>query len=103
GRSERAPFVATIDGGVIGLVQTVPDEDDEGLAHLFCTYVAPEPWGRGIGGSLLGHVETIPSDRGFAQLHLSVIAENDVGVNFYASSGFHRVGTNDNDHLDTQG
>jgi ribosomal protein S18 acetylase RimI-like enzyme len=99
---ERLLFVATDDGEIVGFAEAVPDGEDDLLAHLYRLYVAPGEWRQGIGRSLLDHIETRLDDRGFDRLHLSVMAENDVGVNFYESSGFHRVGTTDNDELDIQ-
>lgn len=101
-RSERPVYVATVNGEIVGFIEAVPDEDDDTLAHLYRIYVAPEEWGRGIGGSLLDRIERILADRGFTRLHLSVIAENDVGVNFYKSNGFRQIGTTNNDQLDIQ-
>ena len=99
---ERLFFVATIDREVVAFAEAVPDEDDVQLAHLYRIYVVPAEWSRGIGSSLLDHIETHLDDQGFDRLHLSVMAENDVGVSFYESQGFHRVGTTDNDQLDVQ-
>lgn len=99
---ERLVFVAAVDGEVVGFVEAVLDEDDDELAHLYRIYVDPEEWGRGIGGSLLDHIETILDDQRFARLHLSVLAENDVGVNFYESNGFRRIKTTDNDQFGIQ-
>ena len=99
---ERLLVVATADGEILAFAEAVPDEDDDQLAHLHRIYVAPAEWSRGIGSSLLDHIETLLEIRGFDRLHLSVMAENDVGVNFYESNGFHRVGTTANDQLDIQ-
>ena len=94
---ERLLFVATTEGTVIGFAEAVPDSTDEALAHLYRIYVTPEYWGRGIGSTLLAHIETHLNERGFDRLELSVIAENEVGVSFYEKHGFHRIATTYND------
>lgn len=62
---ERPVSVATIDNEVVGFVEAVPDENGDELAHLYRIYVAPGQWGRGIGGSLLDHVEAVLDERRF--------------------------------------
>lgn len=69
---------------------TPPGSDDW---HLFRLYVHPDHWGRGIGTALLDHVEAALAQRGVSTYELAVLAENDVGVSFYESRGFERVGT----------
>ena len=96
----RPFFVAVAEESVIGFVEAVPDESDGDKAHLYRIYVVPEYWGRGVGSSLLEHIETTLKERGFVHLELSVLAENDVGVGFYESSGFDRISTVHNDQLD---
>lgn len=99
---ERPVSVATIDNEVVGFVEAVPDENGDELAHLYRIYVAPGQWGRGIGGSLLDRVEAVLDERGFSRLRLSVLARNDVGVNFYESSGFRRTATTHDEHFGVQ-
>lgn len=100
--TDRLVFVSVVDDAVVGFVETVPDESDATLCHLYRIYVASEYWGRGIGSSLLDHIETVLEEQGFDRLQLSVMAENDVGVSFYESKGFHRTATTHNDQLDIQ-
>ncbi len=96
---DRPLFVAEVDGAVVGFAEAAPDGDDDGLAHLYRIYVAPDHWGDGIGGALLARVESVLRERGFDRLQLSVMAENDVGVGFYESHGFDRVAEAHNDQL----
>jgi len=72
---------------------------DGELAHLYRIYVDPDYWVQGIGSSLLDRIEEILRERGFGRLQLSVLAENDVGISFYESCGFHRNGESENDQL----
>jgi len=99
---DRPLFVAVVDDTVVGFAETVPDGDDDRTAHLYRIYVSPDHWGRGIGSSLLERVETELESRGFERLRLSVMAANDVGVQFYESRGFQRVSTTHDDQFDVQ-
>ncbi|PSQ24209.1 N-acetyltransferase [Halobacteriales archaeon QS_9_67_17] len=96
---ERPMLVATVDGVTVGFAEAAPDESDGGLAHLYRIYVDPDHWQQGIGSSLLDRIEVILRERGFDRLQLSVLAENDVGISFYESCGFHRNGESENDQL----
>lgn len=98
--NDRLFFVGVVEETVVGFIEIVHDESDETLAHLYRLYVVSDYWGRGIGSSLLDHIETILEDQGFDRLQLSVMAENSVGVSFYESNGFHRTAITHNDHLD---
>lgn len=89
---ERPLFVALADDEVVGFVEATPGEDD-GSFHLYRIYVRPDRWGEGIGTRLLDRIETAVGDRGGERLQLSVFAANEVGVGFYESRGFERVGS----------
>lgn len=102
---DRPFFVAVTDGNdgaeiVVGFAEAAPDDDADALAHLYRIYVHPDHWGEGIGTALLDRIETSLRERGFDRLELSVMAENDVGVAFYESMGFERVGSAHNEQLD---
>lgn len=101
-QNDRLFFVGVVDETVVGFVETVPDESDDKLAHLYRLYVASDYWGRGIGSSLLDHIETVLEEQGFDRLQLSVMAENNAGVSFYESNGFQRTSTTQNEQLDFQ-
>ena len=94
--SDRPLFVAVADGAVVGFAEAVPDD---GLAHLYRIYVAPDHWGGGIGGRLLARTERVLREQGFDRLQLSVLAANEVGVGFYESHGFTRTAETRNDHF----
>lgn len=89
-RDDSRPFfVAEVDA-VVGFAEAAPAEDDE-TYHLYRIYVHPNHWGRGIGRSLLDRLERTLRDRGAERLRLQVLADNDVGVEFYETTGFQRV------------
>lgn len=98
--SDRLLFVAVVDDTIVGFVETIPDTSDDDLAHLYRIYVVSDRWGRGIGRSLLDHVETVLEEQGFGRVQVSVLAENDVGVKFYEATEFHRTATTYNDRYD---
>ncbi|WP_306053496.1 GNAT family N-acetyltransferase [Natronococcus wangiae] len=82
------------DDAIAGFAHVGAADDDPGVAHLFRLYVRPTAWGDGAGTALLERVE---SDLRNAcdRLRLVVLADNEVGVSFYESSGFERVETRD--------
>ncbi|MEF8814863.1 MAG: GNAT family N-acetyltransferase [Halovenus sp.] len=97
---DRPFFVAVVGDDVAGFVEAA--SGDEGVAHLYRIYVAPEYWHRGIGSSLLERIEQALRERGFDRLVLSVFAENTVGVQFYESSGFLRTDSTYSERFDTR-
>lgn len=81
------------DGGedVLGMVDASPDSEREGVIRIGRLYVHPDEWGEGHGTRLVdGLRERLPDS--VERLRLIVLAENDVGVSFYESYGFERVG-----------
>jgi ribosomal protein S18 acetylase RimI-like enzyme len=96
---ERPMLVATVDSVIVGFAEATPDESDGELAHLYRIYVDPDYWVQGIDSSLLDRIEEILRERGFGRLQLSVLAENDVGISFHESCGFHRNGERENHQL----
>ncbi|MFC4542849.1 GNAT family N-acetyltransferase [Halosolutus amylolyticus] len=79
-----------------GFAHVVPWPEDARVAYLVRIYVRPDRWGEGIGTALLEHLEA-EFEGGFDRLRLAVLADNEVGVSFYESRGFDRVGTYDSD------
>jgi len=100
--TDRPVFVAKAQRSIVGFVEAIPDDTDENLAHLYRIYVTPDYWGNGVGTALLERIESTLRSRGFEQLNLSVMAANDVGVQFYESRGFERTATTQNEQLDIQ-
>ncbi|APX00036.1 N-acetyltransferase [Halobiforma lacisalsi AJ5] len=92
------------DGGIggedcLGFAHVVPWPEDEAVGYLVRLYVTPDRWGEGIGTALLERLESEVREE-FDRLRLAVLADNEVGVSFYESAGFHRVETRETDLAD---
>lgn len=92
-----AIFLVAEDGGeIVGFAQAGPHADEPAIGSLYRIYVHPDRWGAGIGTDLLEAIEeTLAAE--FDRLWLAVLAENEVGVSFYESQGFERVGVQECD------
>ncbi len=96
--SSRGTWIVAEAGGddIVGFAATVPWRDREDTWALASIYVLPDHWGEGIGRQLLDRVESVVRSAGGERLRLVVMADNDVGIGFYESTGFERV----DDHYD---
>ncbi|MGQ3411132.1 GNAT family N-acetyltransferase [Natrinema sp. LN54] len=79
-----------------GFAHAVPWPEDPSVAFLARLYVRPDGWNEGTGTALLEGLETELS-AGFDRLRLAVLAANEVGISFYESRGFDRIGTRPSD------
>ncbi|WP_090618564.1 GNAT family N-acetyltransferase [Natrinema salaciae] len=79
-----------------GFAHAVPWPEDPSVAFLARLYVRPDSWNEGVGTALLEGLEAELS-AGFERLRLAVLAANDIGISFYESRGFDRVGTRPSD------
>lgn len=93
----------TGDGAVVGFAEAVPECDDGGTWELNRIYADLDAWGRGVGSRLLDRPESEIRSRDGTGLRLVVMAENDVGVGFYESAGFERVGDHYDEYLEVEG
>lgn len=84
------------DNAVVGFAHAGADVDDPDVAQLIRLYVRPAAWGNGAGTVLLERVESDLRDA-CDRLRLVVLADNEIGVSFYESSGFQRVETHESD------
>ncbi|RZH69490.1 GNAT family N-acetyltransferase [Natrinema altunense] len=86
-------FIADLSDDLVGFVNArqYPERDD-GSFELVRIYVCPDHWNRGIGSRLLETVTTAIINEGGNRLRLFVLADNEVGVAFYESHGFERLG-----------
>ncbi|WP_222917206.1 GNAT family N-acetyltransferase [Natrinema sp. SYSU A 869] len=104
GRSDAAFLVATeslatspgFDPDYYGFAHAVPWPEDSSVAFLARLYVRPDNWNEGIGTALLEDLETEFATE-FDRLRLAVLATNDVGISFYESREFERIGTRESD------
>jgi L-amino acid N-acyltransferase YncA len=90
-----AVLVAIDDGAVCGwaaLNRYSPRSAYDGVADL-SIYVRRELRGRGIGGALLGELESAARANGFHKLVLFTFDFNALGRRLYRRSGFRDVGT----------
>lgn len=99
GENPAGVFVAVDDAGTVlgfadvrwGDVET-KDFVGEREAELKAIYVDPDSWGRGVGTALLERgVDAIPET--VETLRLEVLADNEVGRQFYEARGFERTGS----------
>ncbi|SDR35688.1 GNAT family N-acetyltransferase [Natronobacterium texcoconense] len=85
-----------VDGACDGFAHVVPWPEDGDVAYLVRLYVRPDRWGEGIGTALLERLEADLEDA-FDRVRLAVLATNDVGISFYESTGFDRMGARKTD------
>ncbi|WP_435334753.1 GNAT family N-acetyltransferase [Haloarchaeobius sp. TZWWS8] len=85
-------FVADADD-VVGFASGVAaNRADHGeLAELATIYVHPDWWGERVGSRLLERVEDEMRERGFSELSITVLSENQVGLSFYRKHGYEVV------------
>lgn len=77
-------------GEIAGVAHATLDRGEAGVYELGRLYVHPDCWGAGLGSALVDRLrERLPPETD--RLRLVVLAENEVGVDFYESYGFERV------------
>ena len=77
--------VAETDGEVTGFAHAVEDERGGTILRI---YVAPDHRRAGVGGELLEHAREKLESRGAERIHAMVLAENELGTEFYRRRGF---------------
>lgn len=91
---DEAVFVAE-SSSIDGFAHVGPGDGSDTM-ELRRIYVHPERWGEGLGSQLLERVEEWCRTAGRRRLRLAVLADNDVGIEFYERNGFtareHREG-----------
>jgi len=85
-------FVAVEDGSVVGYTHAGRLAGRPRIAELYRIYVDPERWNGGIGTALLGAVLDAACSAGTERIRLLVLADNEVGIEFYRARGFESVG-----------
>lgn len=84
-------WVLERDGQVVGFANTGParDEDLDAASHeLLAIYLAPDAIGTGAGRRLMTHALADLAARGYAEVVLWVLTENDATLRFYDAAGF---------------
>lgn len=83
---DEAVFVAE-SSSIDGFAHVGPGDGSDTM-ELRRIYVHPERWGEGFGSQLLERVEKwcLSADR--TRLRLAVLADNEVGIEFYERNGF---------------
>ena len=80
------------DDPTVGFAHVVSHSEFRSVASLARIYVRPNHWGGGIGRAMLADVKRYVTGK-YDRLRLAVLADNEVGVRFYESTGFDRVET----------
>lgn len=80
--------VAETEGEVVGFAHAILDGDEGVIMRL---YVHPEHRRAGIGGSLFTETESRLRDHDITRMRAMVLAENDLGNEFYQRHGFEQV------------
>ena len=89
--SERARFVAEVDGQVVGTVGAGPGEFG-GAAALTALWVDPGFRGQGVGSALVEAVLEWARSQGFSEVLLWVTEVNENAQRLYLHHGFARTG-----------
>lgn len=92
GRTERTFLLAGDDDRRLGLTLVRIEAEHPGTAILYGMWVAPEARGRGAGRALCEACATWGTERGCAELTLSVVVGNEAGRRLYESCGFAEQG-----------
>ncbi len=99
-------FVAEVAGEVAGMalgMQALADDGKgppvPGLCHISMVFVAPDLWGRGIGGRLVDALLTEARSRGYARAQLWTQTDNTGARRLYEGRRFRRSGR-EKDELD---
>ena len=94
---ERAiEIVAEVDGTIVGLAGISCVRDGEKTRHRaeFGISIDQAFWGLGLGRALTEACITLAKQAGYAQLELSVVADNTRAIGLYKSAGFTEYGRN---------
>lgn len=95
--SDRATFVAVVDGADVGMVRGAEDRYEPSSAWLISMWVAPTHRGIGVGEALIDAVTDWARTEGYARIKLDVADENAAAIRLYARKGFEPTG--EVDHL----
>jgi len=85
---QLATFVATGDGGDLGLVRGALHDRLPDAGYLISLWVAPDARGRGVGSALVDAVVRWAEAKGLSRLFLDVGEKNEAAIAFYSRKGF---------------
>lgn len=88
-------FVASIDGGDVGLVRGVQHADLPEVAYLISMWVAPEARRRGVAAALTEALIDWANALGYQEIYLDVAHRNAAAVACYEHLGFVATGETD--------
>jgi GNAT superfamily N-acetyltransferase len=88
---EREAFVAEDAGGVVGVIQEGPS-DEEHVGEIYRLFVAPECWGTGVAQALMSRASERLQAAGFDEALLWVHADNPRARRFYEAEGWRHDG-----------
>ena len=93
--ADRRPWLAEASGEVVGFASVGPSNDEGMLptsGEIYCIYVLPDCWDRGVGRSLLGHAEHDLLEHGYDIATLWVLESNERARRFYEVAGWQTDG-----------
>jgi len=93
--AQRRPWVAESEGEVVGFAAAGPTRDEvavETTGEIYALYVLPDCWDRGVGRSLLIHVERDLVEHGYSEAVQWVLADNQRARAFYQAAGWRADG-----------
>ncbi|HEU5280162.1 MAG TPA: GNAT family N-acetyltransferase [Gaiellaceae bacterium] len=82
------PFVAEVDGDVVGFVSVGASRDADAEGELYAIYVLPGHWGTGLGRKLIEAGEKELRRLGYRDVVLWVLADNPRARRFYELAGW---------------
>ena len=85
---DQALFLASEDGGVVGLAGVYRSPDEPGTGELCQVWVAPEHRGSGLSQALVESVLAWAAGHGFVSVLATIRGGNDRAVRFYHTLGF---------------
>jgi ribosomal protein S18 acetylase RimI-like enzyme len=97
--AEDAGQIVGMGVGMQGLADDGAGPPVPELCHITMIFVAPERWGEGIGGRVLGGVLEEARSRGYERAQLWTQAENAHAQRLYERHGFRRTGREKGDDL----
>ncbi len=94
-QGEQRPWVAELEGRVVGFVSAGPSRDDDAdgrVGEVYAIYVDPGCWSRGIGRHLMDHARRDLRAHGYGAATLWVLEANTLARQFYEAGGWHTDG-----------